>query len=137
MARVKGIGGIFIRSANPVAAKEWYSRHLGMNMDEWGTNFEWRLTDKPESKAFTQWSLINAHDAQVIPKGANFVINYRVDNLIELVEQLRTEGVTVLDDIQEYEYGKFVHIEDLEGNHIELWEADDLAYERIVEGRTF
>jgi predicted enzyme related to lactoylglutathione lyase len=137
MSRVKGIGGIFIRSSNPKTTKEWYARHLGLNMDAWGTNFEWRLTDKPESKAFTQWSLIDAHDTRVIPKGASFVINYRVENLVELVEQLRGEGVNVIDTIQEFSYGKFVHIEDIEGNKIELWEANDIEYERIVEGRTY
>lgn len=137
MSRVKGIGGIFIRSSNPKTTKEWYARHLGLNMDAWGTNFEWRLTDKPESKAFTQWSLIDANDTRVIPKGASFVINYRVENLVELVEQLRGEGVNVIDTIQEFSYGKFVHIEDIEGNKIELWEANDIEYERIVEGRTY
>lgn len=137
MSRVKGIGGIFIRSSNPKTTKEWYARHLGLNMDAWGTNFEWRLTDKPESKAFTQWSLIDANDTRVIPKGASFVINYRVENLVELVEQLRGEGVNVIDAIQEFSYGKFVHIEDIEGNKIELWEANDIEYERIVEGRTY
>lgn len=55
------------------------------------------------------------------------MLNYRVENLEALVEELKKEGVTVLDNIETYEYGKFVHILDVEGNKIELWEANDEA----------
>ena len=53
------------------------------------------------------------------------MINYRVANLVELVEQLKNEGVTIVDEIETYDYGKFVHILDPEGNKIELWEPAD------------
>jgi predicted enzyme related to lactoylglutathione lyase len=52
------------------------------------------------------------------------------------VEQLKQEGVTILDEIEEFEYGKFVHILDAEGNSVELWEPNDSEYDKIVEGRT-
>ena len=64
------------------------------------------------------------------------MINYRVDNLEELVATLKEEGVKVLDNIETVEYGKFVHIEDVEGNKIQLWEPNDVEYDKIVEGRT-
>ena len=64
------------------------------------------------------------------------MINYRVDNLEELIKVLKEEGVTVVDEMETYDYGKFVHIMDLEGNKIELWEPIDSGYEKGLEGVT-
>ena len=64
------------------------------------------------------------------------MINYRVENLEELVEKLRNNGVTITDSIESFDYGKFVHILDVEGNKIELWEPNDIEYEKIAEKRT-
>ena len=64
------------------------------------------------------------------------MINYRVENLEALVEKLRNNGVTITDSIESYDYGKFVHILDVEGNKIELWEPNDIEYEKISGGRT-
>ncbi len=61
------------------------------------------------------------------------MINYRVENIEELVEQLKKEGVTITDAIETYDYGKFVHIVDMEGNKIELWEPNDVEYEKLGE----
>ncbi len=64
------------------------------------------------------------------------MINYRVENIEELVEELRKDGITTTDEIEAFEYGKFVHILDMEGNKIELWEPNDIEYDKIVGGRT-
>ena len=64
------------------------------------------------------------------------MINYRVEELETLVEELRNSGVTITDEIETYEYGKFVHILDIEGNKIELWEPIDSEYEKVAEGKT-
>ena len=64
------------------------------------------------------------------------MINYRVENIEWLVEKLKKEGVTVGDAIEVFEYGKFVHIMDIEGNKIELWEPNDVEYDKIVNART-
>ncbi len=64
------------------------------------------------------------------------MINYRVENLEALVEELKKEGVVITDKIETFEYGKFVHILDAEGNKVELWEPDDVEYDKIVIGRT-
>jgi predicted enzyme related to lactoylglutathione lyase len=64
------------------------------------------------------------------------MINYRVENLASLVTELRKEGVTIVDEIESFEYGKFVHILDIEGNKIELWEPRDVEYEKIAIART-
>jgi predicted enzyme related to lactoylglutathione lyase len=53
------------------------------------------------------------------------MVNYRVNNIVALVEQLRHAGVTILDQIEDSDFGKFVHILDLEGNKVELWEPKD------------
>ena len=70
------------------------------------------------------------------PSTREFMINYRVENLESLVAQLKKDGVVITDKIKSFEYGKFVHILDIEGNKIELWEPNDIEYNKIVVGRT-
>ncbi len=134
--RVTGIGGIFFKCKDPKAMKQWYGRHLGLQTDDYGTNFEWRQADNPDQKGFSQWSTMSENSKHMEPSKKDFMINYRVENLEWLVEQLRAEGVTICDEIEAFEYGKFVHILDPEGNKIELWEPNDIEYDKIVEGRT-
>jgi predicted enzyme related to lactoylglutathione lyase len=136
MKRVTSIGGIFFKCKDPAAIKQWYSRHLGLATDQWGTNFEWRQADDGVKKGFTQWGPFEAQTKYFEPSEKQFMINYRVENLAELIEQLRAEGVTILDEITLFDYGKFCHILDPEGNKIELWEPNDVEYEKIVEART-
>lgn len=136
MKRVTSIGGIFFKSKNPEATKKWYANHLGLETDNWGTNFEWRQAEHPDRKGFTQWSAMDCENNSHIPEDAHFMINYRVENLEWLVKQLHEEGVTIIDEIETYDYGKFIHILDNEGNKVELWEPFDENYDRIVEGRT-
>jgi predicted enzyme related to lactoylglutathione lyase len=136
MAKVTGIGGIFFKCDDPDRMKEWYSKNLGLNTDEYGTNFEWRQSDDPEKKGFTQWS-VNSKDAKYADStDQKFMINYRVDNLVEMVAELKEKGVRIVDEIEEFDYGKFVHIIDAEGNRVELWEPNDEEYDKIVDGRT-
>jgi len=133
--RVTGIGGVFFKCKDPEAMKQWYARHLGLQTDGFGTNFEWRQADEPTRKGFTQWAPFRQDTKYFQPSRKDFMINYRVENLDALLKQLRAEGVTVSEvDVQPY--GKFCHILDPEGNAIELWEPNDEEYEKIVEGRT-
>ena len=122
MKKVTGIGGIFFKCKDPNKIKEWYKTHLGFDTDQYGTNFEWQESADPTKKGSTQWSPFFETENYFDPSTKDFMINYRVENLIDLVEQLQKEGVTILDKIETYEYGKFVHIMDIEGNKIELWE---------------
>jgi predicted enzyme related to lactoylglutathione lyase len=133
MKKITGIGGIFFKCKDPGKMKEWYKKHLGLDTDQWGTNFEWRQGDDTLKKGFTQWSPF-AEKTDHFSK--EFMINYRVENLDWLVAELRKEGVTVVDKIEAFEYGKFVHILDAEGNKVELWEPNDIEYDKIVQGRT-
>ncbi len=134
--RVTSIGGVFFKTTNPKATKEWYAKHLGFNTDEYGTSFEWRKTDLKEEKGFSAWSPMKADTSYFAPSEKPFMINYRVEDLVWLVSELRKEGVSICDEIENFDYGKFVHIMDNDGNKIELWEANDIEYERIVSGKT-
>lgn len=122
MKKVTGIGGIFFKCKDPKALREWYNTHLGFDAGDYGASFEWREDADPEKKGVTQWSPFSDTTKYFAPSEKEFMINYRVENLVELVEALKKEGVTVVDEIADSEYGKFVHIIDLEGNKVELWE---------------
>ena len=122
MKKVTGIGGIFFKCKDPKAVKEWYKTHLGFDTTNYGTSFEWRQVDDSEKKGLTQWNPFKESTKYFEPSTKDFMINYRVDNLEALVEELRKENVTIVDKIEAYDYGKFVHILDLEGNKIQLWE---------------
>ncbi len=122
MKKVTAIGGIFFKSQDPDAMKKWYSDHLGLPVDPYGATFEWRQDDDPSKKGTTIWSPFKESTKYFEPSTKDFMINYRVENLEALVAELKAVGVTILDDIQSYDYGKFVHILDPEGNKIELWE---------------
>lgn len=136
MKRVTGIGGVFFKCKDPDKVKEWYHAHLGLDTDRYGSNFEWVQATDTTKKGFTQWSPFSEETKYFAPSAKDFMINYRVENLERLVEELKKEGVRVLDQIETVEYGKFVHILDIEGNKIELWEPNDVEYDKIVEGRT-
>lgn len=123
--RVTGIGGIFFKCKDPEKINEWYKTHLGFNTDPYGVKFEWRQEDDATKKGYTLWSPFPDTTKYFEPSTQDFMINYRVENLEALVEELKKEGVTILDNIETYEYGKFIHILDPEGNKIELWEAPE------------
>jgi len=125
MKRVIGIGGIFFKCQDPEKIREWYKTHLGFDVNAYGAKFEWKQEGDSSNKGYTLWSPFAEKTKYFEPSAKDFMINYRVENLEALVEELKKEGVTVLDNIESYDYGKFVHILDLEGNKIELWEAKD------------
>lgn len=120
--KVTGIGGVFFFSDNPKETREWYAKNLGFDVNDWGSTFESRDINKPEEINSLQWSPFKKGDEYFSPSKKDFMINYRVQNIEGLVDQLKENGVTVLDAIETYDYGKFVHIMDADGNKIELWE---------------
>lgn len=129
--RVTGIGGIFFKCKSPKAMRAWYQEHLGLNTNNYGAVFEWRQGEDTTKKGFTQWSPFSEKTTYFSPSEKDFMINYRVVDLTSLVQQLKSEGVTFVDTIETYNYGKFVHIMDIEGNKIELWEPYDEEYETM------
>jgi len=124
--RVTGLGGFFFKTKDPNSIKNWYNKHLGLDTDQYGCTFWWK--DKEGSDCSTQWSPMNNDTTYFEPSKSNFMMNFRVENLVELLAILREEGVTVVGDIQEFEYGKFGWILDPDGNKIELWEPIDKAF---------
>ncbi|WP_264550975.1 VOC family protein [Flavobacterium sp. N2038] len=120
--KVTGVGGIFFFSDNPKETREWYAKNLGFEVNDWGSTFESRNINDPESKEILQWSPFKKDDAYFSPSKKEFMVNYRVQNIEGLISKLKENGVTVLDEIVTYDYGKFVHILDADGNKIELWE---------------
>ena len=123
MSRVTGLGGIFFKAKDPDSLRNWYSKLLELPLEDWGgMTFRWRETDQPEREGATAWSLFPASSKYFDPSTSPFMINYRVANLAQVLEQLRSEGCQVDEKVDESEFGKFGWVMDPEGNRIELWE---------------
>jgi len=123
--KVTGIGGIFFYSENPKETNEWYSKNLGIEINDWGSSsFESRNINNPDEINSLQWKAFKSGDEYFSPSQKGFMINYQVQNIEGLVSKLKENGVPILDSIATYDYGKFVHIMDNEGNKIELWEPN-------------
>jgi len=120
--RVTGLGGVFFKSTNPAALKQWYKEHLEIDSGEHGAMFNWRHHDDPDKEGNTVWSIFPDDTTYFKPATREFMFNYRVENLEELLRVLKEEGVEVVGDMEEYPYGKFGWIMDPDGNKIELWE---------------
>jgi predicted enzyme related to lactoylglutathione lyase len=126
MARVTGIGGIFLKARDPKVLSAWYAQHLGIRLNDYGgANLLW--TDEvPQTTGMTVWSLFPT-DTPYFGPGNNegpqqAMINYRVDDLDALLTQLTAAGVTIDPKREDYDYGRFAWIVDPEGNRIELWQ---------------
>jgi len=126
--KVTGIGGIFFFSEDPEKTKKWYSENLGLETNQWGSSFEFRNANRPKEINYLQWSPFKKESEYFSPSKKEYMINYRVQNIEGLVNKLQSNGVTILDSIATYDYGKFVHIMDGEGNKIELWEPVDSVF---------
>lgn len=121
--KVTGIGGVFFYSDHPKETRDWYAKNLGLEINAWGSSsFETRNVNKPEEVNSVQWKPFKKGDSYFEPSKKEFMINYQVQNIEGLVVKLKENGVTILDTIASYDYGKFVHIMDADGNKIELWE---------------
>lgn len=136
MKKVTGIGGIFFKSNDPDSIKKWYHQNLGLTIDAYGSSFEFRNANNPDEVNYLQWSPFEKDTKYFDPSKKEFMINYRVDNLELLVTELKKNGVNVLDEIESFDYGKFIHILDPEGNKIELWEPIDKVFTDFLKGNT-
>ncbi|MBL8242609.1 MAG: VOC family protein [Rhodanobacteraceae bacterium] len=126
MQRVTGIGGIFIKARDPERMKDWYRRHLGIDIQSWGgTSFRWQTPERPEPDGMTVWSIFPPDTRYFDPSPAPFMVNYRVDDLHAVLAALREEGCTVDAKVEEAEFGKFGWVMDPEDNRIELWQPPE------------
>lgn len=123
MARITGIGGVFFKSRNDSAALAiWYQKHLGIMLESWGGAVLRWPDDQAEDKGLTVWHIAEKESQWFSPSDASFMINYRVDDLDEMIAQLRSEGVEIVGGPESHENGKFAWIMDPERNKVELWE---------------
>src|SRR5712671_1926187 len=123
MAKITGIGGIFFKAKTDAGAlREWYKKHLGIKLDEWGgAALRW-AEDKAEDNGVTAWHVAEPTTKWFSPSESSFMINYRVDNLDELLDQLKQNGVEIVSGPESDKTGKFAWIMDPDGNKVELWE---------------
>lgn len=126
--RVTGIGGIFFKTKDPEKTKAWYGKHLGIETDQYGGLFKWRDFDDKEKICTSAWSPFNENTDYFDPSDKEYMFNYRVENLEELLATLKDEGVTIVGEMEVYDYGKFGWIMDPEGRKIELWEPIDAPF---------
>ena len=119
MAKVTGFGGIFFKARDPGALADWYAQHLGLRVEEWGGV---RFEEDPARPGYTLWSPFAADTTYFAPSTQPYMLNFRVDDLDGMFEQLRTAGVATDGDIEDSEYGRFLRIMDPEGTRIELWQ---------------
>lgn len=123
MARVTGLGGVFLKVNDPATLAAWYEKHLGVKVQDWGgAQFFWKDDDGPREQAYNVWSLFKPDTTYFAPSEKPFMLNFRVDDLHALVAQLRAAGCTVGDKVEESEFGRFGWVMDPEGNKLELWE---------------
>ncbi len=123
MARITGVGGVFLKSKGDGAAlAAWYRKHLGLPLEEWGGAVLKWPDDKAEDHGLTVWHTASSDSQWFSPSQSSFMINYRVDNMGELLAQLQAGGVAVIKGPESHENGKFAWIMDPDGNKVELWE---------------
>jgi predicted enzyme related to lactoylglutathione lyase len=135
MKKVTGIGGIFFKCKEPDKMRDWYRDQLGLVTNEYGSLFEFRKADADEP-AYLQWSTMSEGSDHFKPSKKEFMINYRVHDLEALKKELEKSDVKIVSDIESFEYGKFMHIMDPEGNKIELWEPIDEPFTKLYKGQT-
>lgn len=122
-ARVTGLGGLFFRSRDPKGTIEWYRQHLGIDAADWGgVAFQWQDKDTPTQTGYTVWSAFPDDTTYFEPAKQEFMMNFRVVGLDEILADCRAQGVTVVGEVDEQPNGRFAWILDPEGRKIELWE---------------
>ncbi len=119
---VVGIGGIFFRGKSPKKLSQWYTKHLGLKIQNNVALFTWRPRKSSKRVGYTVWSIFPRNSRYFGSKNVQFMINYRVKDLDGLLAQLRRNRVPLVRKVEKSEYGKFAWITDPDGHTVELWE---------------
>ncbi len=120
MAKVLGIGGVFFKSADPAKLSEWYAQHLGMTPARYGgVKF---TSDMLPPGASTTWKPFKASTDYFAPSTKEFMLNLIVDDVAAVLEQVKAGGAQVIGEIADYDFGRFGHFVDPDGNKVELWQ---------------
>lgn len=128
MAKITGLGGVFIKFNDPKAMNLWYKEVLEMNVNDYGVLFA--FNDNSGQKGFMQLGTFEANSSYFGNEKQQVMLNFRVSEIENFVDKLKSKTVKILDELETYEYGKFINIEDPEGNRIELWEPVDEVFEK-------
>ncbi|MBU6342710.1 MAG: VOC family protein [Bacteroidetes bacterium] len=120
MKKVIGLGGVFLRCKDVEHTRTWYSKHLGIAMESWGAMF--KSDEESRSDSYSVLSFFRSSSEYFAPSESAVMINFRVHDLNALLEDLKSEGIPLIGDPTEDEFGKFAWIMDPEGNKIELWQ---------------
>lgn len=134
--KVTGVGGIFMKCKDPSAMNKWYENHLGLKSNGYGVLFEFRNSDDPEQKEHLQLGTFKEDTTYFEPSKKDFMINFRVEHLESLLEELKASGIQQIGETMRESYGLFAHIMDPEGNKIELWQPFHVEHEKMVENET-
>lgn len=123
MAKVTGIGGVFIKStSNGKKLAQWYQKNLGLTLEDFGGAVLIWPEDKAEDKGITVWGVAEKDSKWFSPSKSSFMINYRIDDMDRMIAQLKKADIDIIEGPQSHENGKFAWILDPEGNKVELWE---------------
>jgi predicted enzyme related to lactoylglutathione lyase len=126
MAKITGLGGVFLKAENKEELADWYRKSLGVDLEAYGgINFNWRNAEEPEKKGYTLFSLFDKDTDYFEPGKAPYMINFRVDDLDAVLALFKERGIKVFDKRLDGEFGRFGWILDPEGNRIELWEPPE------------
>ena len=122
MARVTGVGGVFLRSQDPKRLANWYAEQLGVTLSDYGgVTFRW--TDEvPAGTGMTVWSVFPQETTYLGEGSQAVMVNYRVDDLDALLAKLEAGGVWIDPKREDSDYGRFAWIRDCDGNRLELWQ---------------
>ncbi len=120
--KITGIGGVFFKSDNAQETREWYNEMLGFDAQEWGKSFPWIDANDKTTEGLTVWNVFKRSSDYFGDNNQPFMINYIVQNMDALLIQLESQGVMQVKPMEDYDYGKFAWINDINGNRIELWE---------------
>lgn len=134
IGKIVGIGGIFFKCDEPSLTKKWYENNFRIKTDDWGAPFVQKKVSRNEEFSFLQWSPMPKETTYFFSEDQQFMVNYRVENIEALVNELKDKGCEILDEIVSYDYGKFIHVRDVDGRAIELWEPIDKVFVEMYKG---
>jgi predicted enzyme related to lactoylglutathione lyase len=124
MARVTGIGGVFLRARDPQALGAWYKRHLGVPYEDGFAKLSW--TDDADPDAQTIWAPFELDTTYFGSQTQQAMVNFRVDDLDALLTEMAANGVEIIPERSDDTVGRFAWVVDCEGNRVELWEPPAL-----------
>jgi predicted enzyme related to lactoylglutathione lyase len=121
---VSGLGGIFLKCPDPERMMNWYAKQFGLFFSYSAHTFQWTELNDKKQTGHTLLSFFPDTSSYFNPSYKNYMLNFRVKNLDEILFNLKSSDAEVIDKTETFEYGKFGWLVDPEGNKIELWQPE-------------